>query len=292
MKKKLLAAAVLAALTISTSSIFAAAPAFSGDARIEYQKNSGADKTITNRIRLAMDNQIDNNIYLHGRMIMNNNMDVNGASSSTADNTVKFEQGYIGFKFDNADLKIGKQPVFVGHGLLADVNGVSGAKLSTTFDKASFSAFSGKDASESVTALDLGTSIGDWNVGASYLDKGDAYYGINASTKVAPNAVLNMEYVKNNDQKASGYWAEVKFGKAVKKGDFDYSLAYVNIADKAVDSGYVTEDHFANSKGFRATAHYAVSNNSTLTVYQDLFKQASDDSVTKNRTDVEYSVRF
>lgn len=293
MNKKLLAAAIMAALTISTSAAFAAAPTFSGDANIEYSKLSAQEKgDLTNRIRLVMDNNIDNNIYLHGRVIMNNNIDSNGSSSSTSDNTAKLEQAYIGFKFDNADLKVGKQPVFLGHGLLADVNGVSGAKISTGFEKSNLSAFSGKDGSTTVTAVDFGSNFGDWNVGASYLKNVDGYYGINASTKIAPNTALNVEWVKNNDKDASGYWAEVKVGNVAKKGDFAYSLGYVNLDNNAVNGGYVTEGNFADSKGFRVKAQYAVSNNSTLTVYQDLFKQTENSDITKNRTDVEYEVRF
>ncbi|HMM21922.1 MAG TPA: hypothetical protein PKA10_14480 [Selenomonadales bacterium] len=293
MKKQLLAAAVLAALTISTASVFAAAPTFSGDANIEYSKKSDEKSELTNRIRLAMDSEIDNNIYLHGRLVMNNDLDRQGTATPVGnDKGAQMEQLYVGFKMDNADLKLGRQPLFLGHGLLSDVNGIGGAQITTTFDNANLMGFYGRDNDVDVAAAELGTSIGDWNLGASYLDKDDTYYGVNASTKVAPNTVLNMEYVKNNDAKASGYWAEVKVGDAVKKGDFDYSLGYVKLDEGAVDGNYVTEGNMAGNKGFRVKANYAVSDNSTLTVYQDLFKQTSNNDITKNRTDVEYEVRF
>ena len=102
MKKKLLVAAVMTALTVSTASVYAAAPTFSGDANIEYRNQDGAGDYLTNRIRLKVDSQIDDTFYIHGRMKM-----VNDLRNGNADNTTTFDQAYLGAKTGQFDIKVG-----------------------------------------------------------------------------------------------------------------------------------------------------------------------------------------
>lgn len=297
MKKKLVAAAVMAALTLSASSVFAAAiaaPTFSGDANIEYSKKDNEKGELTNRIRLVIDCQIDKNLFLHGRYVANNDINTNDKATPVwQDKSTKLEQAYILYKAGNADFIAGRQPLFLGHGLLSDINGISGLKVNTAFNDVKLLGFSGKDDDENVSAADFSTTFGNLGFGLSYLKKTDNYYGVNANTKIADNVVLNLEYVKNNDKtiQNKGYWAEVKVGNAVKKGQFDYSLAYLNVEDQAVDGAYVTESNMKGGKGLRVKTHYAVSDNSTLIVYHDMFKNTVTDKDQK-RTDLEFEVRF
>jgi len=123
----------------------------------------------------------------------------------------------------------------------------------------------------------------------------ETYYGFNASTKIAKNAVVFAQYAKNNDaaDNNQGYWAGVKFGNAIKKGDIDYSLAYVKVDNNINPNGtyFVNDSNWIGAKGLRFKAHYAVSNNSTLTFYQDQFKTI-DGNADHKRSDLEYEVRF
>lgn len=298
MKKKLLAAAVLAAMTLSTASVFAS-PVFSGDARVRHQDDSNKDASFTNRIRLVADADIVENFYVHGRLVMNNDLKDNGIDG----NDIKADQIYVGARMDNLDLKVGKQPLFLGKGLLADIDGISGVAAATGFDGIRLNAFYGKDNALDLTpsikddefkadvaAADLSTTLGAVNIGASYLKAGEKFLGINADTKLSPIATLNVEFVKNNDTKADGYMAEVKFGNAVKKGDLDYAVSYRNIDDGAIVNGYSTEDNYNDSKGFKVAANYKVSDASKLAVWQDITQtQLGAD---KNRTNVEFVVNF
>lgn len=292
MKKKLLAAAVLAAMTLSTSSVFASAPTISGDANIEYLKDSGADRQITNRIRLNVDNSIGDSLYIHGRVRLDNNMDTTSANGEAK---ISFDQAYIGGTVDTVNFRAGKQPLWLGKGLLADTDGSNGLKLGTNLENVKVSGFMGRDYNAgvgyNVSAADMNTSYGPVNFGASYLKRDDQkFWGINADTKLAENAVLNVEYVKNTNSSAKGYLAEVKFGNASKKGDMDYSVIYRNIEDGAV-TGYTTNGNYPDSKGFKVKANYKVTDNSNLSVYFDAAKTQGTDAV-KKRTDVEFSVNF
>jgi hypothetical protein len=289
MKKRLLVAAVMAAMTISAVPAFAA-PTFSGDANIEYNDYTNVGSFLTNRIRLAVDSAITDNLYVHGRAVMNNNLK-DGFSSPAGDNEIRLEQAFIGGKLGNFDVKAGRQPLWLGKGALADVNGINGIQAATSLENIKLNGFYGKDGDNHVVAADFGTSFKKVNFGGSYLQESDTakFMGINADTKITENAVMNVEYVKNTESKNDGFLAEVKFGNAVKKGDLDYSVAYRDIEDGAVSS-YSTEENYNNSEGFRVKANYKVADNATLTAYQDFTDNQS--GAKKNQTSVEFSVKF
>lgn len=289
MKKRLLVAAIMAAMTISAVPAFAATPTFSGDSNIEYNKFEDAD-TLTNRIRLTVDSEVAENLYVHGRVVMNNNL--RGASSASSNPEIVLEQAYVGSKIGNVDVKAGRQPLWLGKGTLADVNGINGIQASTSNDSFKLSGFVGSDDRQDVYAADFGTSYQGINFGASYLNKEhqDKFFAVNADTKLTDNAVLNVEYVDAKDADANGYIAEVKFGNAAKKGDIDYAVSYRDIENGAVDAGYSTNGSYNDSKGFRVKANYKVADNALLTAYQDIAEdQLGND---KNRTNVEFSLNF
>jgi Tfp pilus assembly protein FimT len=289
MKKRLLVAAVMAAMTISAVPAFAA-PTFYGDANIEYNELTDQSSSLTNRIRLSVDSAIADNMYVHGRIVMNNDLK-DGTSAPAGDNDIKLEQAFIGGKLGSFDVKAGRQPLWLGKGALADVNGINGIQAATTVNNVKLNGFYGKDGDNHVTAAEFGTSHKSVNFGGTYLQESDAnkFLGINADTKIMENAVLNVEYVKNTESKNDGLLAEVKVGSAVKKGDLDYSVAYRNIEAGAV-SGYSTDGNYDDSEGFRVEANYKVADNATLTAYQDFTD--SQAGAKKNKTNVEFSVNF
>lgn len=298
MQKKLLVAAIMAALTLSTASVFAAAPTFSGDGNIEYNKDTGVQANITNRIRLNADVNLIDDMYAHTRLAMNNyisNKDNNTGAQSPA-----FDQAYIGGKIDTFDVKAGLQPIFLGKGLLADVN-KGGIGVGTQLDGIKLNGFYGKDGGNNLTTVDMGTSFNGINMGTSYIKLGDNHaWGINADTKIMDNTVLNVEYIKNNaSTDAKGYLAELKVGNAIKKGDMDYAISYRNIEANALNgfASYSTDSpnnaasNYADSKGLKLRASYKVTNDATLNLYHDMAKTSSTD-VDKKRTDVEFAVKF
>ncbi|MCX7780981.1 MAG: porin [Negativicutes bacterium] len=287
MKKRLLTAAVLASLTLSTAVAFAA-PTFSGDANIEYRNQDGSGDYLTNRIRLNVDADIDGTFYIHGRAKMNNDL-----RNTTNGGNVSFDQAYIGAKVGASDVRVGRQSLAIGKGLLMDDDNFIGAQVTTkAIEGLSLAGFYGKDnssASVETTFVDMGTSFSGVNVGASYLKSGDKYYAVNADTKLTENVVLNVEYAKNTTDKADGFLAEVAVGQAAKKGDFAYKVSYRDIEANALPD-FTTDGWYKNSKGFRVKGIYKVSDKATLTAYQDIAEtQAGADH---NRTNVEFSVNF
>ncbi len=289
MKKRLLAAAIMASMTLSVVPGFAA-PVFYGDANIEYNDLTGQSSSLTNRIRLSVDSALTDNMYLHGRTVMNNDLK-NGVSSNSSNERVEVEQLFIGGKIGSFDVKAGRQPLWLGNGTLADVNGINGIQAATSVNDVQMSGFYGKDGSNHVAAADFGTSYQNINFGGSYLQESDInkFWGITADTKIMDNTVLNVEYVKNTESKNDGFLAEVKVGNAVKKGDLDYSLAYRDLEAGAVSS-YTTDNNYSDSEGFRIKANYKVADNALLTAYQDFTD--SQTGAKKNKTNVEFSVNF
>ncbi|WP_371381470.1 hypothetical protein [Sporomusa aerivorans] len=295
MKKKLLAAAVLASLTLSTAAVFAAAPTFSGDANIEY-RNQDTRTTddgenygyFTNRIRLNVESQIDDTFYIHGRARMDNNLRDGGQTTTTS-----FDQAYIGAKFDQVDLKVGRQSLAIGKGLLMDDDKFTGAQVGIALDGTKLNGFTGRDANDDKTHFaDVSTAMGDVNLGASFLKEADnKYYGINADTKLADNVVLNVEYAKNNTLKADGYLAEIAVGQAAQKGDFKYAVSYRDI-DAGALPDFTTDGWYKDSKGFRVKGIYKVSDAATLTAYQDIAEENNGSKADHNRTNVEFAVSF
>lgn len=284
MKKKLLAAAIMAAVTLSAASAFAA-PVITGDANVEYTKDTNQDANITNRVRLYVDADLADGLYVKTRTALNNNIQ-SGA------HTVDLDRAYIGGKINNVDVKVGRQPIWLENGLIADVD-KSGISMTADLNNTKLFGFYGKDQGSNLTAADMNTSYGAVNMGASYAKLGDnSVWGINADTKIADNAVLDVEYVKSNAATENkGYLAQVKFGNAVKKGDIDYAVSYRDIEANAIMGAYSTNSNFADSKGLKLKANYKVTNDATLTVYHDITKTSSTD-VDKKRTDVEFSVNF
>lgn len=277
MKKKLLSAIVLSALTLSASSVFAS-PAFSGDSYLEYDKIGNNPSILENRIRLNADANIDGIFNVHARAKM-----INELKDGSGANTISMDQAYIGAKLKGADIKVGRQSLFSGKGLLMDDDNFNGAGVSTSYNDVKMSGFYGKDSNNVKSVLaDVGTSFNGINLGANYLTLGDKhYYGVNVDTKIMNDAVLNVEYVKNNTDNASGYIAGITKN--------NYTVSYRDIDPNAIDS-HTTNGNYVDSKGFKISAHYDISKNSSVTLYHDLATDHANND--KHRTNVEFDVNF
>jgi hypothetical protein len=296
-KKRLLSAAIMAALTISTATAFAATPVMSGDAQTMIQTtNNGRDYSDA-RIRLNFDYDMGEGMYAHARLMgidqqfAGTNYAEAGTGSTGA--AVNMEQMYIGAKFGQTDAKFGRQPVAVGQGMLADVNGIEGVSVSGKTGDVNLFGFGGRSGADDVFAADATTKLGDVDFGAGYLKREDSkYWSVNAGTKVTDNVGLSGIYMKNNDSEANGYMVKATVGQAAKKGDFSYAVSYRDIDNGAIDGDWVTNGALANSKGVRLEAKYKPTNNATLWVYKDITKASDLPSYHPNQFRAELDLNF
>ncbi|VBB08697.1 Hypothetical protein LUCI_3975 [Lucifera butyrica] len=285
MKKKLLVAAIMAAMTLSASAVFAATPInFSGDGYLQYnntQGDTGGNNGFDSRIRLNIDGTVDNVLNVHVRAKTLTDLSTSYVGSENGQ--VQFDQAWVGGKLDNVDLKAGKMSLYSGKGLLMDDDGFNGIQAGAALDGVQLNGFYGKDSGRVKTNIaEMKTAFGDVNFGANYMEYGaDHYYGLNADTKVG-DAVLNVEYVKNTTTSDNGYMAGVTMG--------NYTVSYRDIEPTAIDV-HTTNTNYIDSKGFKVAARYGLSKNSSITLYQD-FAKHHDGSGNHERTNVEYDYNF
>ncbi|MBP2654345.1 MAG: hypothetical protein H6Q73_1914 [Firmicutes bacterium] len=295
MNKKLLVAAIMAALTISTSTTLAA-PTFSGDARILSQKDDGAHTYTDTRFRLNADSEISDGFYAHARIMGID--DQEGANLFAAAGTgstgagVNMDQMYIGTKVGAIDVKAGRQALWAGNGMLADISGIQGLSLATDTGNIGMDAFVGRSEGTDVTAANLKTKGEAVKFGLGYLkEENTNYWALNADTKLTNNVVLSGNYVKNDTDNKNGFLVKATFGEAIHKGDFNYALSYRKIDDNAVKSDWTTDSAYNNSKGVRVEANYKVAENVSLNMYKD-FTKTNDSNVGMNRAKAEMTVEF
>ncbi len=282
MKKRLLAAAVMAALTVSTATAFAAGPVITGDAQTMIQTTKDSKDYSDVRIRLNFDFDMGEGMYAHARLMGIDEQ--NGgtysqyapAGTGSSGAGINMEQMYIGTKFGQTDAKFGRQPVAVGQGMLADLNGVEGVSLATKAGQANLFAFGGRSGDDDLLAATVDTKVESLDLGAGYLKReDDKYWSANAGAKVADNVYLSGIYMNNTYRDADGYLVKATVGQTAKKGDFSYAVSYRDVDEFAVDDSWVTNGALANSKGIRLEAKYKPTNNSTLWVYKDFVEQVS-----------------
>lgn len=316
MSKKLLIVVSLVVMLIS-SAMAAAAPApiqFSGDMQFLTQKDKHGDTFSDIRLRLNADVQLEDNMYIHGRIMgidMSPNYNKAGTGSSGA--SVNMEQLFLGAKLGAFDVKLGRQPLEIGQAMLADVNGIEGVSLATSTPGMDFYGFVGRSGEKVYTnagvtetgprdtvGLKIGTRISKVNLGAGYLSTKDTtntisenkYMSFSADSNLSETVNLAAVFMKNTESKNDGYIVKATVGQVAKKGDINYSLSYRNIEDTAVDGDWVTNGAYANSKGVRLTVNYKPTNNSTLTLYKDITKQENDASIKPNQMRAEWNIYF
>jgi hypothetical protein len=302
MKKKLLTAAIMAALTVSTASAFAAAPVITGDFQTMIQTQRGVDSDYSDvRLRLNFDQELSDGMYAHARLMgidqqgFGNNYAEAGTGSKGAD--MNMEQMYIGAKLGQFDAKFGRQPLSVGQNMLADVNGIVGVSFATKVSDLDMYAFTGRETTNGVTndvlAAKVGTAFAGVDMGAGYLKRDlNKYWSVDAGTKIADNVYLSGIYMANTYADANGFMAKAAVGSVAKKGDFSYAVSYRDVEDGAIDGDWVTNGALANSKGVRLEAKYKPTNDATLWVYQDITSRSSDTSYHPNQFRAEIDINF
>jgi hypothetical protein len=309
------------------------APKFGGDANIEYDgRDSNFGDGLTSRVRLTMDADIDPLIYIHTRLTAKGY--ISGAERQSDGSTphpaqaagyenqaikVGMEQLYLGLNLakispalNGTELRVGRQPLWLANGMLADINGIDSAMVRASLHGVNVMGIWGYEGTEGLTgnngpstsnnsplyAAELSTTLGPVELGATFLKVHDGFYGFNANYATPiPKLVLFGQFAQDidshNHQQDLGYWAGARYGNAGKKGEWDLSLAYVNVGNDINPNGQylVNDGNLVGARGARLKGHYALSNWSTLTLVQD-FTNSTVNEKQQWRTDVELEVRF
>ena len=148
--------------------------------RYNYQDNvnntNKSDNTSTNRLRLNMESQIADDVTFHGRYEAESEW---GTSANS-----KLVQAYITGKASGLDYSLGRQPIWLGQGMLADIEGNCDGLLVS----------GGKDVKVTVGAFKTTQTI-DF----SLKDVSANYYAVNIDAKVADNLHISLSYLKDED---------------------------------------------------------------------------------------------
>ncbi|WP_094606077.1 hypothetical protein SPSIL_007470 [Sporomusa silvacetica DSM 10669] len=233
---------------------------FTGEVRTRYNDqdnvqtpyvNGKSGNNSTTRFRLNMEAPIDQNVTFHGRY------EAEGEWGTSA--TSNLTQAYITGKASGLDYSFGRQPIWLGQGLLADIEGnCDGLLVSGGKDvKVTVGAFktSGtnyywydEDISANFQVANIDAKVTDnLHVSLSYLKMDDDYYGKSAykSTSVGlnytgiKNFTVSGEYGQNDSdvtkdwyssdgEKAKAWMAKIQYAGAQKDkiGSFGAWIGY------------------------------------------------------------------
>jgi len=278
MNKKLLVATIAAVLSLANAS--ALASPLTGDVTYEYSKDNSNAFTLG----LGQDFTLGTDTYVHTHL-------QSGYDDFTKTNQTILDEYYIGIKDHGGEMKLGRQALVVNNDLLAGTSGYInpvGIEYSATLEKTKLIGFYGKDkdSQDKISAAEISADINKHiNVGLSYMRFQNNYFGANFDADLATNVVFGGEYVKNTDVNSKGYLAEVRFGNTKLPGSLDYAISYRDIEASAVNI-YCSDEYYSDSKGYRISADYKVSKNSTLSAYRDVTK-AKSTSANSSRTDIQ-----
>lgn len=264
--------------------------------RYDHQKDARVgDNSVRNtRIRLFMTAPVAENIAFNGMLESESKW-----GNEDTNNIVKLRRAYITGKSGELDFNFGRQPIFLGQGLIADISGdcdglfVSGGKDL----KLAGAAF--QNGTKSFVAANMDAKIAkNLNVTVSYLkDKqgqsyntvaaGFQYTGLANVTVIGEYAQNNATGAKNanNNSKAKGWMGKIKYlgaqGDKVgsmgvwagyRKADSGFDPSALTTLDSAILDGDNTAGKVLDDiKGPEYGVEYTVFKNGILTLqYNDL----------------------
>lgn len=269
---------------------------------------NGSTNVFEQTLRINLRQKLGDKFYLAARLKLYN---INQKEYRGQDREL-FDQYLLGYKNKDTEFLGGKQWLWLGQGLLADIN-IIGASLRTNFPKNKgylMGFYSNK-----IQAVDLNVKLGSglstgvtYKRAKSWLNGFDRYYiynGINNLERLDPElyrstnfhtetetsyafnvrqdlkhgVTLGAEYVYNTTQKADGYLI------AVRKGF--YTLSWRNVEPAAFDPAHSTNYHYAGSRGWRIRADYSMFGNTIFTVYYDI--SSSTDKVLNRNKNILYT---
>ncbi|HWR44312.1 S-layer homology domain-containing protein [Sporomusa sp.] len=256
---------------------------FTGEVRERYDYQEDYGNKMQTRLRLKMTAQVDENVTFNGRL----------ASQSTwgnADsaNQVKLDQAYISGKAAGLDYSFGRQPIFLGQGLLADVSDNNDGLVLSGGKDVKVTTGSFKRGKSNFVAANIDAKVADdLNVTVSYIKDKDATKAYKSTAaglsytgfgKFAISGEYGKNDAKNIDAKA--WMAKVKYGNAgavntagvwigYRNADKDFDPAGLNTLDYGILDGSIGV--VDNVKGLEYGVEYTVFKNGVLTFqYNDL----------------------
>ncbi|WP_371363071.1 hypothetical protein SRRS_40520 [Sporomusa rhizae] len=296
---------------------------FTGEVRVryDYQDKKDNDKfdgtNERTRLRLNMDAKVADNVNFHGRYEAESQF-----GNSDNANESRLTQAYIDGKIGEVGYSLGRQPVWLGQGMIADIsgnsdglflNGGNKVKIGAGAFKRSGDDYENKHYDLNFVAGNISADLNkNFNLTASYLkddaDKtiykttafGVKYKGIKNLTVTGEYASNDSDYAKNSDyhagDAAKAWMAQLKYRGAKQDniGSYGVWLGYRN-ADQYFDPGELTtltSGRFAdrsygmldNVKGPEFGVEYTLFKNGILTVqYNDLELKDSKPDANKDK---------
>lgn len=116
MKIKWLPLKLLVMLFILQGQVQAAPVVISGETVFEYTQVADWPIAREGTFRLKADKQVDDTLSIHIRGV------AHAINLEDEDGHFYFDQAYAGIHTQAVDIKVGKQPVYLGQGLLGDLN--------------------------------------------------------------------------------------------------------------------------------------------------------------------------
>jgi hypothetical protein len=264
--KKVLAAAVLAAVTLGVAApAFAADPKWSGATRIRWTSvdSDSAHDDADYRLRLTFTDKINENVGVKARFVMENNFaqtydaDTDSYAASEGLDNARIDIMSMNFKLgENTTAVVGLDDVWVGNGLLVDAT-FEAAQLATKLGGVDASLFVGRDNGTDAQGVSLQKAFDKATVGANYImgDSDVKVWSVNGSYDFGAMK-LSGEFADFDGENA--YMA----GVAVK----NFKVTAYDVEDVVIDWKWSTLDIPADEvKGIILSADWAVAKNMTLT---------------------------
>ncbi|WP_371372150.1 S-layer homology domain-containing protein [Sporomusa aerivorans] len=265
---------------------------FTGEVRERYEYADDVDNAFLTRVRLKMEAKIADNVTFKGRIASESEW----GNSNGSSNTTKLEQAYITGEVAGLEYSFGRQPIWLGQGLVADTSANNDGIVITGGKDVKVTAGAFKKSDYNFYLANIDAKLSDkLNLTGSYLkDKDSEWYkttsgGLNY-TGIA-NIGISGEYGKNDAESigAKGWMAKVAYKGAekTKVNSFGLWVGYRN-ADAGFDPGTLTTldsgdtaaaadmalDAYGiadNIKGLEYGFNYTLFRNGVLTVqYNDL----------------------
>jgi len=270
---------------------------FTGEVRERYEYADDIDNAFLTRIRLKMEAKVADNVTFKGRISSESQW-----GNSDGNNTTKLDQAYITGKVAGLDYSFGRQPIWLGQGLIADTSSNNDGILITAGNDVKVTAGAFKKDDLNFYAGNIDAKLNDkLSLTASYLkDKNsEAYKTLSGGLNYTglKNFTISGEYgqndsdhanSRNTDDAAKAWMAKVAYKGAdrTQAKSFGVWVGYRN-ADAGFDREVLTTldsgdtaatDMSANTyriadniKGLEYGINYTVFKNGVLTVqYNDL----------------------
>jgi len=290
-KRDVLVATVLTAVTLSAASAFAAPIIWSGEVEYEYEvEKKGDEKEKSHEINLELNlkSKVDDKSTIYATVKLESELSFEG---NEGESTIELENVYLKYKLnEQVGLKLGAQPLEIAKGLWLDIDGFTGANVEFEQGKTELNIYYGKDsqdlddvgAVQKISIFDLKHQFNKAEGGiytGKHADK--KFFGVYGETSLNPQTVISAEWVKNSTDKKGGFVIEAEFGKAKKVGEFEYAVSYRDMEADLFTSNDLTgwDDNLKASEGFKGmglSVGYRISDKSTLKLSHEWGEQKID----------------